>query len=328
MTSRSPSPALSNLPLPLISLTHPGMWQVERFTVMQLKFIQPFFSITAGNGERKKRERRRFTVGAAQWTAEKTGAAPYGRNQREARPSAFSSCLTSMHLEQTAAPSSGLFYVIVLWLSACKEKEKCRTPCSGVSRLWGTAELSCKALDLRTVSGVGIISELQRAPVPFTFSKINMFLVCQWTEKYENPLLYHSTFHSAGWKSALCNVIKCWYASLKCPPGETTDRLWLPCWSKNVNESESGSNMVHLGSVNSCWWFKNNFMDYEESGNDAHLNVLPESTGSYVPSIWPDPSRRCCVPMPALSCEQINNWKPPGKESIKSSFYWEFREEK
>lgn len=87
MTSRSSSPALSNLPLPLISLTHPGMWQVERFTVMQLKFIQPFFSITAGNRERKKK--RRFTVGAVQWTAENTGAAPYGRNQREARPSAL-----------------------------------------------------------------------------------------------------------------------------------------------------------------------------------------------------------------------------------------------
>lgn len=54
MTSRSSSPALSNLPLPLISLTPSGMWQVERFTVMQLKFIQPFFSITAGNGEGKK----------------------------------------------------------------------------------------------------------------------------------------------------------------------------------------------------------------------------------------------------------------------------------
>lgn len=56
MTSRSSSPALSNLPLPLISLTHPGMWQVERFTVMQLKFIQPFFSITAGNREKRKEE--------------------------------------------------------------------------------------------------------------------------------------------------------------------------------------------------------------------------------------------------------------------------------
>lgn len=53
--------------------------------------------------------------------------------------------------------------------------------------------------------------------------------------------------------------------------------------SKNVDESENGSNTVHLGSVNSCWWFKNDFMDYEETGNDAHLNLLPESTGSYVP---------------------------------------------
>lgn len=49
MTSRSSSSALSNLPLPLISLTHPSVWQVERFTIMQLKYIQQFFFITAGN---------------------------------------------------------------------------------------------------------------------------------------------------------------------------------------------------------------------------------------------------------------------------------------
>lgn len=59
-------------------------------------------------GEKK---RTWFTVGAVQWTAENMGAAPCGRNQREVRPSAFSSRLTSLHLEQTAAP--------LLWFVLC-----------------------------------------------------------------------------------------------------------------------------------------------------------------------------------------------------------------
>lgn len=51
MTSWNYGPVLSNLPLPLISLTHPGMWQVERFAVLQLKYIQSFFSITGSEEE-------------------------------------------------------------------------------------------------------------------------------------------------------------------------------------------------------------------------------------------------------------------------------------
>lgn len=41
------------------------------------------------NCRQQREKKRRFTVGAVQWTAENTGAAPYGRNQREARPSAL-----------------------------------------------------------------------------------------------------------------------------------------------------------------------------------------------------------------------------------------------
>lgn len=87
--------------------------------------------------QHREKKRRWFTV---QRTAENTGAAPCGRNQRWG--------LLLSHLDWppytwSAQPplSSGLFYVIVLWLSACKDKLKRRTPCSCVSRLWGTASL-------------------------------------------------------------------------------------------------------------------------------------------------------------------------------------------
>lgn len=47
--------------------------------------ISSHFSPLLAAMERKKR--RRFTEGTVQWTAENTGAPPYGRNQKEARPS-------------------------------------------------------------------------------------------------------------------------------------------------------------------------------------------------------------------------------------------------
>lgn len=80
MASWNYSPVLSNLPLPLISLTHPGMWQVERFKVLQLKYIQSFFSITGGEeGGGGGLQRTGFLP--VQWTAEWSGVMPYGRNR-------------------------------------------------------------------------------------------------------------------------------------------------------------------------------------------------------------------------------------------------------
>lgn len=140
MTSHSSSPAFPNLPQPLISFTHPSVWQVERFTVMQLKYIQPFFSITTSNREEKK------GGGGLQW--EQCGEQLRARAQRHVEGIRGRWGLLLSHLDWppctwSAQPplSSGLFYVIVLWLSACKGKLNCRTPCSCVSRLWGTGSL-------------------------------------------------------------------------------------------------------------------------------------------------------------------------------------------
>lgn len=85
MTSWKRSPVLSNLPLPLISLTHPGMWQVERFKVLQMKYIQSFFSIT-GREEGGGGGFQGTGFLPVQRTAERSGGTPYGRNQEEASP--------------------------------------------------------------------------------------------------------------------------------------------------------------------------------------------------------------------------------------------------
>lgn len=113
MTSHSSSPALSNLPLPRISLEQPS----ERTGGEIYSHASEIHPTIFLHNCRQQREREREIGG---FTAEKTGAAPCGRNQREVRPSALSS---RIRIRQPPL-SSGLFHVIFLRLSECKNKKK------------------------------------------------------------------------------------------------------------------------------------------------------------------------------------------------------------
>lgn len=135
-------------------------------------------------------------MGAVQWTAENTGAAPYGRNQREARPSA----LPDLHA--LGADSRPFFWFVL-----------CNCPLAVGMRRKRKVQNTLQRCQLAVVNSWAESQRLRfkdgitsRNNFWTSKSPNNMSLVCQWTEKYEKPLLYPSTSHSTWWKSTSCDI--------------------------------------------------------------------------------------------------------------------------
>lgn len=183
MTSHSSSPALSNLPLPRISLEQPSERTGGEIYSHASEIHPTIFLHNCWQQRERERERNRWFYSwedgrSAMWEESEGGEA---------------FCSLVSHSEKTATT---FFWFVSCNLPATvrmqeqKKKPKNRTPCSCVTHPWGVAAFLQRLIRSRTELQrlrfkcwwhVGRISELQRAPVPCVYFNTYMSNVCEWT---------------------------------------------------------------------------------------------------------------------------------------------------